>query len=234
MPDPYAPKGLPRRADGERRSELDHFLTRLEDLGADDEELAQVRDAWDDLEPDDAEPYDDGEPAWTRAERSKLVNASDHELVALLRRARQEHAIGTTDEDDQAEQERRRAYDRAMAEAQERIGGNVQAIIGWVGDDPVRAQAVHQLETSEGGANRKTLVEPLADLLAEHADDDQDDDATTAVEPQEPSDGPEGPDTPDTTSEASTDAQGPSGEAPATPERPAPAEARPDDDVGSR
>jgi len=230
MPDPYAPKGMPRTTDGERRGELDHFLARLSDLGATGDELAQVRDAWDDLEPDDAEPYDDGEPAWTRAERSKLVNASDHQLTELLRRARVEHHIGTHDEDDDAEVERRRSYDRAMAEAQERIGGNVQAILGWVGDDPVRAQAVHQLERGEGGANRKTLVEPLEDLLDEHADEP----TTPAVEPQEPSESVPGPDTPEPTSEASTDAQGPSGETSPAPERPAPAVGKPNNDVGSR
>lgn len=230
MPDPYAPKGRVRSTTPEKRTEQDQFLTRLADLGATEDELDQVRDAWDELDPDDTPDDPDLGPAWTLARRTELTHASDHELTALLRRARIEHDEGTTTEDEADEQERRREYDRAMAEATERIGGNVPSILGWVGDDLVRAQVVHQLETGEGGANRSTLVEPLQAML--DADAEQADET-----PQGAQDGPEGdsgPDTPPEGSEASTDEQGPTGEAPAAPERPAPAVARPGDDVGSR
>lgn len=211
MPDPYAPKGRVRSSAPEMRSEQDQFLTRLADLGATEDELDQVRDAWDDLDPDDTPDDPDLGPAWTLARRTELVNAGDHELTALLRRARIEHDEGTTTEDEADEQERRREYDRAMAEGQERIGGNVDAVLAWVGDDPVRAQVAHQLETGEGGANRKTLVEPLGQLLDEHAGHND----VTAPEPQ---DGPEGdsdPDTPPEGSEASTDEHSRNGEPPA-------------------
>jgi hypothetical protein len=189
MPNPYAASHRRRvSTTSEGRSELDQFITRLSDLGATDDELTQVREQWDALEPDDTPDDPDLGPAWTRAYRDQLVATGDRELTQLLRRARAEHLEGTTDPDEAEATARRRAYDRALGEAQDRVGGTVAEVLAWVADDPVRAQAVHQLETSSDGANRKTLVEPLADLL----------DAYVAPHGDERGKGPKTPPAPDT------------------------------------
>lgn len=217
MPDPYAPKGWPREATGERRSELDQFLQRLAELGATDEERRLVADGWDQLDPDDTPDDEDG-PAFTRAYRSHLVRMGDHELVALLREAREANDFHSTTEEEaaarEAEREEAARYQQAHTEALERIGGNVQAVLGWVAGDPVRAQVVHVLETGPEGANRKTLVEPLQELLVQHLQEFTDTtDSTDAEWPQDGPEGGSGPDTPPDPATAESGAQGGQGEA---------------------
>jgi hypothetical protein len=198
MPDPYAPKGWPREVAAETRGPLDQFLARLADLGATDDEQADVAATWHD---DEAFP-----PEW----RQELLHMGDNELAAMIREVREEHRLGTTTEDDDADAEAHAAYRAAMAEAAERIGGNVQAVLAWVGDDPVRAQAVHQLETGPDGAGRKTLVEPVQQLLDDHAghNDVHAPTPTGAVSPAAGSEAGSGPDMPDSAATADSDDQG--------------------------
>jgi len=227
MPGPYDPKGEPRQATGERRDPKTQFLARLRDLGATDDELAQVDDGWDDLEPDGTPDDEYGRPAFTRQYRDQLLAAGDRELTQLLHDARVEHATGTMSDEDRQLAERDQAYRQAVAEAYERIGGNVDSILAWVGDDPQRAQAVHHLETGPDGAARKTLVGPLEDLLAEHAATADEDPAAAATGAEDGQDGtdPQGDGSDAATGDAATD--------PAIPE-PAPATPRPNDDTGTR
>lgn len=161
MPDPYAARGIPRRpAAVETRSVRDTVLGRLAELGADEDELAQVAEDWDLVDPDECTEPD----CWTAAKRDALVYAGDNELAAMLARARTEYETGTHDEDEQAALDFQRAVEAAKVEAADRIGGNVDSVLGWVGDDVVRASAVWELEHA-GGAPRKTLVEPLGAMI---------------------------------------------------------------------
>jgi len=203
MPDPYAAKGWPRAAGGrraiagERRTELDQFVSRLVDLGAQPDEVQLVRDSWDDLDPDDATDPE----AFTAARRAELVRMPDDQLRGLLSASREEHELGTTTEEEAEAHRQMAEYRVAYAEAHERIGGNMDSVLAWVADDPVRAEAVLELEEGPDGAGRKTLVGPLRDLL------DQED-ATAATAAAAGPDGGAGPEVPPDAPEAATGDQG--------------------------
>lgn len=165
MPDPYAPAGPVRaRAAGEVRSPLQQFLQRLADLGATVEEQQGVEDYWDDLDPDGSTDPD----AYTAADRAKLMESDDDALRAIIRAGRDEYNVGTTTEVDAAGRERDHRHNMALAEALGRLGGNVDGVLAWVGDDLVRAQVTYELEAAEDGARRKTLLGPLAALIEKH------------------------------------------------------------------
>ena len=197
MPDPYAAKGWPRPATGERRTDLDQFVGRLVDLGAQPDEVQLVRDSWDDLDPDDSTDPE----AFTAARRAELVRMPDDQLRGLLTASRDEHTLGTTTEEEAEAHRQMAEYRQAYQEAAERIGGNVDSVLAWVADDPVRAEAVLELETSPDGADRKTLVGPLRDLLDQGA-------ATDATAPAAGPDGGAGPEVADGAPEAHSGDQG--------------------------
>ena len=71
MGNPYASRVSRHAATPETVGELDQFLGRLRALGATDEEVATVRDTWDDLDPD-----------WTAEQRTALTLLPDDELRA--------------------------------------------------------------------------------------------------------------------------------------------------------
>ena len=158
MPDPYQAKGYPR-INSETRSPLEQFVTRLRELGATEDEVSAVVDTWDDFDPDPTAPE-----AWTHAQRAKVASLGDNELRQMILDGRREYAIGTTTQEEADRRAAKAAELRAMSEAQGRIDGNVAAILAWVGDDKVRAQAALSAE-KEGGAPRKTLVAGLEDVL---------------------------------------------------------------------
>lgn len=197
MPDPYAAKGWPREVASESRTELDQFVSRLVDLGAQPDEVQLVRDSWDDLDPDD----DTDPDAFTTARRAELVRMPDDKLLALLHASREEHELGTTTEEEAEAARAEAQYRVAVAEAHERIGGNVDSVLAWVADDPVRAEAVLDLETGPDGADRKTLVGPLRDLLGQEA-------ATDATAAAAGPDSGAGPEVPPGATEAATGDQG--------------------------
>ena len=157
-PDPYAPKGYPR-VNSETRSPLEQFVTRLRELGATEDEVSAVVDTWDDFDPDPTAPE-----AWTHAQRAKVAALGDNELRAMIVDGRREYAIGTTTQEEADRRAAKAAQLRATTEAQERVNGNVAAILAWVGDDKVRVTAALAAER-EGGAPRKTLVAKLEDVL---------------------------------------------------------------------
>lgn len=157
-PDPYAPKGWPR-VNSETRSPLEHFVTRLRELGATEDEVSAVVETWDQFDPDPHAPE-----AWTHAQRAKVAALGDNELRAMIVDGRREYAYSTTTEEEAARKAAKNAELRAMTEAQGRVDGTVSAILAWVGDDKVRARAALAAER-EGGAPRKTLVTKLEDVL---------------------------------------------------------------------
>lgn len=171
--DPYAGGGAgPKRnaSSGEVRTELQQFTQRLRDLGATPDEVDPVLATWDDLDADDA-TADEGEaPPWTAARRTALVNAPDAELLGLILAARDEYTYATTTEGEAADAERQAQLAAVAADAAGVIGRSVGDVLAWVGTDADRATAVLALETAEGaGANRKTLVGPLQEQVAEAA-----------------------------------------------------------------
>lgn len=154
MPDPYAPKGWPRSTASERVSPLDGFLARMRQLGATEEELAGVRDDWGNYDGED----------WTPERKAQVLAATDDQLRAMLAEVRAEYEVGTVTEEEHAARARQHDYQLQLREAADRIGGTVADVLGWVGDDPVKAEAVLELEQGPDGADRKTLVEPLRQL----------------------------------------------------------------------
>lgn len=157
-PDPYAPKGWPRTT-REVRTELETFTMRLQQLGGTPDEVAQVVAGWDELDPD-------GTPdGWTRARRDQVLAMHDDELRRLLVEGRDEYAYATTTEEEARAQAMAAGLARARQEAAQVIYGNVASVLDWVGADPIRALVVLELEQGRSGANRKTLVEPLTDLV---------------------------------------------------------------------
>jgi hypothetical protein len=158
VPDPYQAKGYPR-INSETRSPLEQFITRLRELGATEDEVSAVVDTWDDFDPDPNAPE-----AWTHAQRARVAALGDNELRAMIVDGRREFVYSTTTQEDADRRAAKAAELRAMTEAQGRIDGKVPAILAWVGDDKVRAQATLAAE-QEGGAPRKTLVAGLEEVL---------------------------------------------------------------------
>lgn len=162
--DPFAAQGEPRVAP-QSDSELEGFVERLRQLGATDDELAQVRDGWDDFD-DPTDP----DATWTPEKRYLFVRLSDRHLLEAIRGPRHEYEYATHDEDEQGQLDAERAYIAAKGEAFARLGGNVGSIIDWVVTDTVRAQAVidaeHEAAASEQRDTRKTLLEALEPLAA--------------------------------------------------------------------
>jgi hypothetical protein len=118
-----------------------------------------VVDTWDDFDPDPNAPE-----AWTHAQRARVAALGDNELRAMIVDGRREFVYSTTTQEDADRRAAKAAELRAMTEAQGRIDGKVPAILAWVGDDKVRAQATLAAE-QEGGAPRKTLVAGLEEVL---------------------------------------------------------------------
>lgn len=152
MPDPYQAKGYPR-VNSETRSPLEQFVTRLRELRATEDEVSAVVDTWDDFD-----------EHWTPTERARVAALGDNELRAMIVDGRREYEVGTTTQEEADRRAAKAAELRAMSEAQGRIDGSVAAILAWVGDDRIRAQAALAAER-EGGAPRKTLVAGLEDVL---------------------------------------------------------------------
>lgn len=164
MSDPFAPVGW--RGGSERKAapaliaapevqgDLQYALRRLAALGATPDELRAVHDAWGLLSDD-----------WGPDEQAAFARLPDADLLAELERVRAEFALGTTTEQEAADERDRKAYDAALEDALGRVGGTVPRILEWVAADPVRARAVLELEAHPQGQGRKTLVAALGDIL---------------------------------------------------------------------
>lgn len=154
MGNPYAARVSRHAAIAETVGELDQFLGRLRALGATDDEIATVRDTWDELDPE-----------WTAEQRTALTLLPDDELRAELVATREEYRHDTRTEQDQADIDASTHLAAVRREAADLIGRSVAHIRGWVGEDAVRAIAVLDLEMGPDGARRVTLMKPLQEIL---------------------------------------------------------------------
>jgi hypothetical protein len=155
------PAPAPAPADDEGRRLLDHFRARLRDLGASDDEMADVEEWWD--------TFDD---EWTPDYRREVaLEWSDERIARDVIDVRREEAAArppdtTHQEDDMAEGD----TVEGMAAQFMDEGATIAAIMDWVGDDPARARAVLDAELAKGedGA-RSTLVARLEGLTGDGA-----------------------------------------------------------------
>lgn len=154
MPNPYAPRGWPR-VTSETRSPLEQFVLRLHQLGATEDEISAVVNTWDVFDEDPHAPE-----AWTHAQRARVQSLGDNELRQMIIDGRREYEYATTTQEDADRKAEKVARQRALTEAEGRIDGAVPAILAWVGDDRIRAQAALSVERA-GAAPRKTLVSAL-------------------------------------------------------------------------
>lgn len=151
MTNPKAP--WPRRTDpgSDRQDPRTAFGDRLRLLGAADDVVDEVLKAWDD-------------PDWD--DRDQWVAASDETLRAELVAIEKEYRQGTQT----PEEEAMARYLAVYAEAEGIVAENIDVVTGWVGDDPVRAEAVYERETlPETGKQRKGVLEHVQPLM-EQAD----------------------------------------------------------------
>lgn len=175
MPNPYAPRTT--RTSQERVSDLEQFVGRIIRLGATADEVASVREAWDELDED-----------WTAERRAELVRASDEVLVAMIRQSRAEYPY---DDDPPLERPELEQNPGAVVlgimpgEPDQHVPWDlnvpdlsVAKVLAWVNDVDgdyrlARARAALSVEQGRGeGAHgaRTTLVGPLEELLSGHAD----------------------------------------------------------------
>jgi hypothetical protein len=112
-------------------------------------------------------------------EDARLTVIPDRELRADIVAVRTEYETGTTSEEDANDRDMIITYLHSINEARQRVGGTIPSIMAWVADDPIRAFAVADLETSDEGAGRSTLIKRLGKIAAV---DDTADRLTAALE----------------------------------------------------
>lgn len=149
MPNPYAPKR--RVVAGDVTAQLDAVLERLRRCGADEDDLAAVRESW----PPEAEVVE-----W-------FLQATDEELTAEIARVQDEYDYATRTEGEQAELDAEAYRRRVTLEVAKVASGNVSEVVAWIGSDPVRADVALAFETSEHGADRKGVKAHAEKVLAD-------------------------------------------------------------------
>lgn len=159
----YQARGWPRVSASETRTPLEQLMVRMRELGARPDELEAAAAVW------GINPEED----------ARITTMPDHELRADILAVRTEYETGTTSEADATEQSMVVDYLHTMNEARQRVGGTIPSIMAWVADDPIRAFAVADLETSDEGAGRSTLLRQLDKIAAV---DDTADRLTVALE----------------------------------------------------
>lgn len=152
---PYAPRVSRTTSVPEQESELDGFVRRLRNLGATDEEVAVVRETWDELDEN-----------FTIEQRTAVTLMGDDELRAELEATREEYRHDTRTETEQGDVDAAAYQAQLRADASEWIGQPVKKVLDRIGDDVVLALVVLSLETGPDGASRKSLVGPLEKLVA--------------------------------------------------------------------
>lgn len=145
-----------RIVQSESRSPIDELATRLVQLGATDDEVAEFKRSWVDDE-------------WNPGEREQMIGMADAQLVEAIVDTRTENDFHSQTPDEaaalEAEQARALELEALKVEAYEQIGGKVADVVGWVGGDPDRAEAVLLWE-QQSETPRKGVLEPLSELLS--------------------------------------------------------------------
>lgn len=154
MGNPYAPTKLAPSAEQLLERDKKMLLDRLRLLGLDEEGLRDVEENWSNWTED-----------WTPDKARALARMPDRRLREAIIARDDEFDASTLTEDEQSIVDRAAAIDEAEAEASDKIQGTIPEILEWVGDDPVRAMAVSNLERGPEGGSRKTLVEALDRII---------------------------------------------------------------------
>ena len=123
----------------------DDFLMRLRDLGATQDEIDTEAEAW---------GKDPGEDVL-------LVAMSNENLRAEILAVRAEDDVHHHTEQEAAEDLAKVRRESVLVQAVGHMGGTVSQILEWVGNDLERSIAVEELERSDQGANRVTLLRQL-------------------------------------------------------------------------
>lgn len=154
------PEVMPRRREGvyspetASRDDLVDFVGRLSTLGATLDQIEDVKAKWatwdEDLAPGELSRHD-------------LVRLDDGALSKALADARAEYVEHTSTEDEQAAAEHRAAVQDMLNEAYLVVANsNVPGVLYWVGNDPVKANAIWIAEqTLPDHAARKGVLDPL-------------------------------------------------------------------------
>lgn len=154
MGNPYAATKLPPTPEEMVERDKAMILERLRLLGLDDEGLRDVAENWSNFSED-----------WTPETARALARMPDGRLRDLIRERNDEFDASTLSEDEQSLIARTAAVEDAEAKAADKIQGTIPEILEWVGDDPVRAMAISNLEQGPEGGNRKTLVAELDRII---------------------------------------------------------------------
>lgn len=151
MTNPKAPRRS--RSASQVEDPLDGFISRMSRLGAKPDELALIREHWDDFGDD-----------WTPELRAELMATSDADLAAMLSSNRTEFDESTMTADEIAQRDHDAALRRAFADAHGRIGLTIARIAEWVEDDAVKAEAVIMLE-ERSESPRKGLIDRMRAVI---------------------------------------------------------------------
>lgn len=143
---PKAPHA--RRFMSEVQSDLEAFLERLQQLGAEQDVLEAVRSHWDD-------------PEWDQGERALVMAMSDTALAGELTSIEREHYEGTTTPEEEAVQ----AELAAMVDGM--LPEPAPVVIDWLRreNDPVLATAVEAAEARQRRP-RTTVLAAAAEIIA--------------------------------------------------------------------
>lgn len=162
------------RRSHEVRDPLDDLSARLARLGASDDDIAELRTAWNDPDAEFAIP------------RNELVRMDDATLAKLIADADAEYddhtdADALTDDGDDGRGEPGDARVEGEAliaaevveawEAEKVADMAIGDTLAWIGTDVERARLVLAQEVLRGDAARKGIVEPLETSLSDAQDD---------------------------------------------------------------
>ena len=154
MGNPYAATKLPPTPEERLARDKVMILERLRLLGLDDEGLRDLEENFSNFSDD-----------WTPDAARALARMPDAKLREAIRARDDEFDASTLTEDEQTIADREAAVAEAETVAADKIQGTVPEILEWVGEDPVRAMAVSNLELGPEGGSRKTLVEALDRII---------------------------------------------------------------------
>ncbi len=150
--DPY--RATRTRTARQSVSELDQFVARIRALGADDDQVHDVVENWDNFE-----------SGFTIADRNQLVRSTDTQLREQIMASQDEFRYATTTDEDDDFDRHVKAVAEAEIEALDLMTLPVPKLVEWVGEDRARAIAVSNLEDGPDGGHRKTLLDAVQRII---------------------------------------------------------------------